>query len=321
MVNTAFNGLKLEKDLEKVREIILSTADGSIPVVRECIESIAASGGKMLRPMFLILSSRIGPSDPEKVYRLAAGVELLHISSLIHDDIIDNSHTRRGKPAVHKVYGVKNGVLLGDYFFSRSISLLTEKRLIEKSDAAALTVSRICESEIIQNMENKEKDFRLRTYIRHITGKTAALFILSFHLGSVEGGCSAGLQSVFRKIGYNTGIAFQIIDDILDFTGSENKVGKPVGNDLRNGIITAPAIFAVQIEPELVDLLNQKSFFNQKRIDRFIRRAEINGAIEKSRKLASMYTDRALKEIMNLPEGDVRKALYELVSSLLVREY
>ncbi len=321
MVNTASNGLKLDKDLERVREVILSTADGSIPVVRECIESIVASGGKMLRPLFLIISSRIGSPDPEKVYRLAAGVELLHISSLIHDDIIDDSHTRRGKPAVHRVYGVKNSVLLGDYFFSRSISLLTEKMMIEKSDAAAITVSRICESEMLQNMENTDKDFRLRTYIRHITGKTAALFILSFHLGAVEAGCSKDLQSVFRKIGYNTGIAFQIIDDILDFTGSVKRVGKPVGNDLRNGIITAPAIFAVQEDPSLINLLNSKSSFNKNRIDRFIRKAEKNRAFEKSRKLASVYTDRALKEIGYLPEGDVKTALHELVSSLLVRDY
>ena len=320
MVNAVLNRLHLEKDLEKVREVILSASEGSIPVVRECIESIVASGGKMLRPLFLILSSRIGGADRERVYRLAAGIELLHISSLIHDDIIDNSSTRRGIPSVHKVYGVKNGVLLGDYFFSQSISLLTEKMMIENSSAAAKTVSRICESEILQNIDNAEKDFRLRTYIRHITGKTAVLFILSFHLGAVEGGCSGELQSVFRKIGYNTGIAFQIIDDILDFTGRENKVGKPVGNDLRNGIITAPAIFAVQEDPSMVNLLSSYNLFNKSKINKFISMAVKNGAIEKSRKLASSYTDRAIKEIGNLPEGDVKTALHELVSSLLVRD-
>ena len=321
MVDTVLDKLQIEKDLERVREIILSSAEDSIPVVRECIGSIVESGGKMLRPLFLIISSRIGTPDTESVYRLAAGIELLHISSLIHDDIIDNSDTRRGIPAAHKAYGVKNGVLLGDYFFSKSISLLAEKKVIENGADAAKIVSRICESEILQNTESSEKDFRLRTYIRHITGKTAALFILSFHLGASEAGCSNDHLSAFRKIGYSTGIAFQIIDDILDFSGKEKKLGKPVGNDLRNGIITAPAIFAVQDDPSMINLLKNGSFSNKKRIDKFIRLAEKNGSLKKARDLATLYTDRALREIMNLPEGAVRSSLYELVSSLLVRDY
>ena len=321
LVDTVLDRLQIEKDLERVREIILSSAEDSIPVVRECIGSITASGGKMLRPLFLIISSRIGTPDHESVYRLAAGVELLHISSLIHDDIIDNSDTRRGIPAAHKVYGVKNGVLLGDYFFSKSISLLAENKDIENSADAARIVSRICESEILQNMSNTEKDFRLRTYIRHITGKTAALFILSFHLGAAEAGCSGELQSTFRKIGYNTGIAFQIIDDILDFSGKEKKLGKPVGNDLKNGIITAPAIFAVQDDPSMIKLLNCRKIFNKWRIEKFIRMAERNGSVKRARDLAASYTERALKEIKNLPDGKVQDSLYELVCSLLVRDY
>lgn len=321
MRNTAVQSYNITEDLEKVRKIIISSADNSIPIIKKCISSITDSGGKMLRPVFLIVCSRIGLNDQEKIYKLAAAVELLHISSLIHDDIIDDADKRRGKPAVHKVYGIKNSVLIGDFLFSRSFSLLAENTSAENGASMAKIAGKICEGEIEQNISASIKDYSMRSYLRRITAKTAILFILSFHLGAVESGCSKELQSTLRKIGYNTGMAFQIIDDILDFTGSENRMGKPAGNDLKTGTITAPIIFAVRTDSSLSGRLRKKIPRTKKQTAGIIKEIINLGAIEQSRKLAAVYTERAMRELENLPEGYTRETLNKMIRDLLLRDY
>ena len=313
--------LQLDDDIKIIKEIIISSADNSIPMVQSCIESIVNSGGKMLRPAFLIISSRIGQPDQDKIYKLAAGVELLHISSLIHDDIIDGSDKRRQKPAVHKVYGMKNSVLLGDYFFSKSFSLLAENTVIENGDSIGKVAGKICESEIVQNLEAIERNFGMRSYIRRITAKTAILFTLCFHLGAVESGCSGEIQSTLRKIGYNTGIAFQIIDDILDYTASEDIIGKPVGSDLKNGIITAPAVFAANMDNSLKERISKKKNLSKREIVKIIKQIDKLGAIDMARDLASKYTDRSLREIASLPDSYTKESLEIIIKELLLRKY
>lgn len=308
-------------DLDIVKEIINSSIKGSIPIIKESVDSLVNSNGKMLRPSFLIISSRLGTPDPDKIYRLAAAVELLHIASLIHDDIIDDSDKRRGKPALHRIYGRRNAVLVGDYLFSKSFALLAANTSIENGASMARIMGRICEGEINQNISILSQDFTVRSYTRRIMAKTALMFILSFHIGAAESGCSMEMQSVLRKIGYNIGMSFQIIDDILDYTGSEKLLGKPSGNDLKAGIYTAPLILVMNKNDSILKHLVKKRPYSRRTIMKIIKKTIELGGIEEAESRAALYSKRALKEINNLPEGYTKETLKKMTENLLYRDY
>jgi heptaprenyl diphosphate synthase len=313
---------QLRDDLEQVRERSLTMVSTAAPLIREAAGSLIGNSGKMLRPALVILAARYGHYDPEKILDLAAAVEMLHNATLVHDDIIDEAPLRRGNPALHAVYGNSKAVMMGDYLLSCSFTLAARSTSGTNGLALAHAVARICEGEVNQNAGRFGEDFSLRNYLRRIASKTAALFALSLAAGAREARVDETICSVFTRIGYNVGMAFQIIDDVLDYTGDQEKTGKPLGRDLLEGIYTLPLLLALKAEGCDGDLFRRVGAkpYSEEEAAEIVSLVTRSGAIGKARIMARAYTDRAFRELERLDSGYTRLILTDMIRQLLIRD-
>ncbi len=350
----------LKDDLEKVEAVMESGLRSRNPTVAEAVDKLLSRKGKMLRPGLVLLSARMKPGIgfagstgfagsagyagprkaggssgadcsagtpgdeplPEKIYRIAAAVEIMHIATLVHDDIIDRASVRRGAPSLNARYGDRTAVLLGDFLFSRCFSLVAEHASTANARFLAAAVSHICDSEIAQSRRFDPATLSVRDYLRRITGKTAALFALSCHIGASENGVPGETVALLRRVGHNVGLTFQIVDDLLDFTGDEKTLGKPAGGDLREGIFTLPVIHAYRRNPAaLGPLLNPPALRNGKTAARAMDMIRSSGGLDETRKTAALFTARALRETEKLPPSPSRRTLHRIVESLPARTF
>jgi heptaprenyl diphosphate synthase len=315
----------LQEDLHRVKDIILRQIQPSPEHVRTVLSDLVESNGKLLRPAFVLLAAGFSGPAPgdaqERIHKVGAGVEMLHMATLIHDDVVDGSPTRRGIPAAHVRKGPKSAVLIGDYLFTRSFVLLAENASTVNAKRLSRVVSRICTSEIEQAEDRFDPSVTVGRYLRRIMGKTAALFAISFYVGAVEGGCPPALANNLRKVGFNLGMGFQIIDDILDFVGTPERLGKPIGQDLREGSLTLPVILALANDDgELTDVLDKPSYTDLE-VREIIRYVVDRGGVEQSRGVAARYTRRARRDIDALPASPSREVLRQVADRLLAREH
>ncbi len=312
---------ELSRELERVRETILQRAASDDAEVKSALGQLLASGGKMLRPAFVLLASRFGTADPERTIRAAAAIEMLHMATLVHDDIVDEAALRRGVATINALRGPRIAVLVGDWLFASCFSLIAELAWNENARALSLLVARICGSEISQLTDTFRVQTSVRRYLRRIAGKTAALFALSFHVGALEGGCPASLISILRRLGYCLGMGFQIVDDILDFSRSGVETGKPAGNDLAQGIFTLPVVLALKGDDgRLAAALGRsaRSRWAMARAARIIRKGD---GIAGAHAAAEVYTVRALRAIDMLPPRPESEILRSVTAQLLHRTY
>ncbi|MFW5800904.1 MAG: polyprenyl synthetase family protein [Spirochaeta sp.] len=268
---------------------------------------------------------------PDRLYRLAAAIELLHIATLVHDDIIDEAEMRRGHPALHIELGARQAVLIGDLLFASSFETLIRDgslSTIRGAGGAIRNLSRGAISEV--------EDHRIptrRRYLQRIYGKTAVLFMTALQIGAAESDVPAAVASVLQRVGYNLGMGFQIIDDILDLTGDPEKLGKPRDTDLLEGVYTLPLVYAARSNTseaqELNHLINsaaasetaRQPLFSPRQRDRIRMIAIETGGVRAAQADAMRYTERALREISRLPEMPERELLRRLVERLLERDY
>ena len=312
---------QLMEDLDEVRSILDSITGEAPGIIRKEIRKLVSENGKMLRPSFTILAGRYGNFKGDRIYRLAAAVELLHNATLIHDDIIDEAKIRRGNPAIHTIHGNKLAILAGDYLFSNSFIIASENSQSQQYNKIARAISGICEGEILQDAAVFSMKTSVREYKRRIASKTAILFSLSLYLGAEESGCSAEDCSTFTKIGYNIGMAFQIIDDILDITGSQKVIGKPAGNDIKEGIFTLPIILALLDDDGQLRKLLRRYPYSSNSLKKILSMVYATNGIERSRRIAESYTARAVKEIDRLDDGYTKSQLSAITEKLLTRDY
>jgi heptaprenyl diphosphate synthase len=315
----------MPETLIKVSGIIDRSSASQNPIIAEGLSAILNGDGKLLRPGLLLLSSQFGGAlkhNSEKCLSLAAAIEMLHVATLIHDDVIDDSPLRRGQPSVHTSYGKQDAVLIGDFLLSRCFILVSEYSSQEQALALARAISVICSMEIEQNSSRYQADTSIRRYFKKIMGKTALLFSLACYVGAAEAKASSESAARLRRVGYNMGMAFQIIDDILDYTGSAETVRKALGNDFKAGIVTLPLIFALTMDGSgELKKLTVPGQFALADSGRVIALVKESGGIEAARSCAKKYTDRALREISLLPGGAPRDMLEKLTQRLLVRNY
>jgi heptaprenyl diphosphate synthase len=314
-----YPSIKIE--LEKVVEIMQENAKNREKSIEDSILGLIDSGGKLLRPGFLIISGSFGQYDSNKLCNLAAVMEMVHMATLVHDDIIDDAKTRRGKETVQSKYGKDYAVLMGDILFCRCFMALSNNTSMENMKLLSEAIFNICTGEIEQLTSHFSLDVSVKKYLKRIAAKTAELFSMSFYVGAFESGCSAEVVDNLSRIGYDIGMAFQIIDDILDYNSSNDVVGKPTGNDLKEGIFTLPLIYALKVDKtQLLPLLSKESYSDED-IDNMIRLVNELGGIEKSRAAAKKYTSRAFERINRLPEGENKQILIDITQKLLWREY
>lgn len=312
---------ELDKDLIEVRELLKKNVRSNEKIIEESLLELINSGGKMLRPAFLLLSGRFGNYDTNKLYPLAAVIEMLHMATLVHDDIIDDAEYRRGSRTTQSKYGKDMAVFIGDFLFCRCFMLLSNNTSMENMKAISKIVSRICIGEIQEFSSRRKTDSSVMSYLKRIQAKTAALFSLSFYIGAYESGCSRKLCSRLASIGYNIGMAFQIIDDILDCTGDAEVIGKPVANDIKDGLYTLPVIYALQTDKTELPGILKKNVYSNEDIIRILEITEEAGGVKKAGELAKKYTDKAFKLILTLPENESRHTLMKITERLLTRKF
>ena len=316
--------------LGNVETLILNLLDrNAFPLKRELGE-LVESGGKMLRPALVYVGAEFGlnraqklwtKKQKEKMIHIAAAIELLHTATLIHDDILDRASSRRGIPTLHTRLGSTNAILAGDWLFSRTYRIIAQYMHPSRAVLLSDFVSAICKAEINQDLTKFSFTSSRRRYLQTIAGKTAALFSLALHIGASESGCSVPYTQALRRTGYNLGMAFQIIDDILDYESSVEELKKPVGNDLREGLCTLPLIYALQEDGARIKTLLAKIQTAPESVERVLALVMKTHAIDRARADAAHYTRLAHAEISKLPNGAPKSDLERIVNQLLVRKY
>lgn len=295
--------------------------------LNESLDYLFLSGGKMLRPTLLLIGCRFGKQYAKKVtevIHLATSIETLHVATLLHDDVIDEAKMRRGQESIQSKYSKEYAIYMGDYLLSRCFLLLTELQIPkELAVKLAKVVGRICMGEISQNRNRFNTDISLMGYLRIISGKTAALFAISLSAGAYVSKTSDKVIKRLSHAGYQLGMAFQIIDDLLDFIGDEKMVGKDLKSDILQGYYCLPVIFALRDESVYQEEI--KTLFSsgicRENIDSIILLIKKSGAIEKTINLAKRYHQRALDVIHKLPENRGKELLLNLIPRLMERIY
>jgi len=318
----------LEKLLAEVEAIIVDNLNDPGYPLADQTSALIVSGGKMLRPAMVLMASGFSPTarnsqTRRKIAHIAAAIEILHTATLIHDDILDEADVRRGIPSLHTKFGTANAILAGDWLFSRSFRLVADYAQQKSARVLARFVESVCSAEIRQDLGKFSFSTTRREYLRTIAGKTAALFSLALHVGAAEAKVSPIVTQRLRRAGYDIGMAFQIIDDILDCESDDLTMKKPTGNDLKEGLCTLPLIYALEDKSkadELKTLLAARPIGDEQ-AGKILKTVNACGALEKARTAARQFTTRARKEIAALPPCLARDELATLTEKLLTRTY
>lgn len=314
---------EIENELKYVEEEIKKHSLASDTLLRETSEHLLKAGGKRLRPAFVILSAKLFDYHREKVIPLAAAVELIHMASLVHDDVIDASSTRRGNVTVNAKWGDAIAIYSGNYLLAKALILVSKYASEEIARLLADVCLRMCEGEIEQIETSGKITQGLRVYLRRIKRKTALLFSVCCFTGALAGGAPLDLAYRLRRFGYYLGMAFQIADDVLDFEGTEKVCGKPVGSDLRQGIITLPVYFALK-SPEtrsrLVRIL-EKEDKRESEWEEAMSLVRRSGSLDLARLWGKMYAEKARRELVALPELPPRRLLAVLTDFVIKRDF
>ncbi|WP_339249987.1 polyprenyl synthetase family protein [Sporosarcina sp. FSL W8-0480] len=310
------------KDLSYIEKELEKSVDSSSPVIRQASLHLLRAGGKRIRPIFVILSSKFGEYSIENVAKVAVSLELIHMASLVHDDVIDNSDFRRGFETVKSRWNNRIAMYTGDYIFSRALVSIGEIEMPAVHQLLAETMLEICKGEIIQLEYQQKTDQTFRDYLRRIKRKTALLLSSSCELGALVSNASPDTVGKLKRFGYFAGMAFQIVDDILDITSTDEKLGKPAGSDLLNGHITLPTLYIKdnpEFQPFLIRSFNG-TLTEEERMEmlRYIRQS---GAIEKAQEVSTLYLEKAISEVQSLPDGDAKKALLQIAAFIGKRKF
>lgn len=310
-------------DLKKVEKELRRTLKVNDPILSQTCIYLLQAGGKRIRPGFTLLAGRFFEYSFEKLLPVAMALELLHMITLIHDDVVDASLTRRGRPTLAAGWGNTVSIATGDYLFAKALDLIVKIDNPEVSRILADVCIEMCQGEIQQIKSSYDIDQTFKQYYYRIQRKTALLISLCCKLGAKVSNATPRQIWILSNYGHRLGIAFQIVDDILDITANPKVLGKPVGGDIRQGVITLPMIFAINDSPRadrLRELLG-KEIKTEIEVEESIQLIIQSGGIEKSRKTVGLYLDKATKNLYELPDIPVREALIELAGFIGERSY
>lgn len=313
---------ELRKRLAKVNQVIHSHIRIKDQNIKGIINDVINSGGKLLRPAYAILCSEIGPEqDEDKAIAIAAALETLHIATLVHDDVIDQAETRRGNATLHELYDNKFAIYAGDYLFSVCFSIMSSYAdSLSTISYNTRSMEKILTGELEQLHSRFQPPTSVKNYLSRISGKTAHLFALSCYIGAVESKASRQIARRAWNMGHYIGMAYQITDDILDYLGDREKMGKPVMADAKQGIYTLPLIYTMQHDKNAVTaILDKEESLTNNDINQLMNLINQAQGIEKAQNIARRYTNKALQQLNKLPDGDYKDTLYQLTQQLLKR--
>ena len=312
----------LAADLERVERKMREPVHPAYPQLTEVLQQLLGSGGKRLRPALALLAGRFYPPDIEKLVSLAASVELLHTATLVHDDLIDGALLRRGQTTVNARWNTGATVLTGDYLFARAAALTAETDHVRVMSIFANTLMTICSGELRQifdrhalpRVQSEEQWLTaLERYDQRIHAKTASLFSASTEAAAVLSGAPPDQIEALRDYGHLLGTGFQIIDDVLDFAGNEETLGKPVGSDLREGIVTLPVLYYLHKHPDDAQVAAVVRDGSDDALVREVVAAILDsGAVNQSMERARGLISQSQAALSILPAGEPREMLHAL---------
>ena len=278
--------------------------------------------GKRLRPILVLLTCGLYNGNPLNAIKIAIAVELLHTATLLHDDVVDMSTTRRGAPTVNGIWSNRISVLTGDYLFSKVINIISGIENRKYLEIICLTTEQMSRGELLQEEHSFDSDIDEDLYLRLISQKTASLFSACCQLGALSAGVDPATQKSMAQFGESLGIAFQIRDDLLDYIGDEKTMGKPRGSDIRNYKITLPLIYSLKTaEPEISEeILSLFENISDKTVDRILAFCKEMNGISYAEEKAELYSQKALSIIKNLPPSEYLNAIVELVHFVTSRK-
>ncbi len=313
----------IQDRIQQVEERMRFQSDGYSPELKFALEYILSAGGKRIRPAIVLLVGGMLGGKPDTLITLGASLELLHTATLVHDDLIDGSLLRRGNFTLNANWSPAATVLAGDYLFSRSASLGADLDNLAISRLFADTLAAIVSGEITQ-LFGRQRTADREAYYQRICEKTASLFVFAAKAAAMVSNVDEEAIEYASSYGHELGMAFQIVDDILDFTGEQATVGKPVGSDLRQGIITLPAICYQELHPSDDSIaVVFKGDVEKAQIERLIASIQASEAIEHAHQEAEQFAKRAIAALEKLPgeqaRGKEKQALRELAEFVVSR--
>ncbi|TGE37589.1 heptaprenyl diphosphate synthase [Desulfosporosinus fructosivorans] len=314
---------QINSDLQRVEKELTKFVETDYPILQDSAVHLLAAGGKRLRPAFTLLAGKFYGYSLEKLIPVAMALELIHMSSLVHDDVVDASMTRRGRPTVKANWGNIVSVQTGDYLLAKSLMLISKIDHPEVARILAEISVEMCQGEIQQIKCSFDVEQNIKQYYYRIKRKTALLISACCRLGAIVSGAPRRQVWALGAYGHSLGMAFQIVDDVLDLTAKAAEFGKPVGGDLRQGIMTLPMILALKssTNPAHLKTLLRKVDKTDEEVLETIGLINNTGAIDEAMHLVDLYVLKAKRHLQDLPQVPTRKALEELAEFIRVRKF
>jgi octaprenyl-diphosphate synthase len=313
----------LADEMREVDRVLRARLHSDVALVRQVAEYIVAGGGKRLRPALLLLASAACGYEGPHRFTLAAVVELIHTATLLHDDVVDESLLRRGSATANATFGNAASVLVGDFVYSRSFQMMVDVGDIRVLQVLSDATNEIAEGEVLQLLHSGSLDLRQDAYLEVVRRKTAKLFEAAARLGAILARAPADVEDALARYGMHLGTAFQLIDDVLDYSGERDKIGKNVGDDLAEGKATLPIIHALRVGmPE--DRATLERAFTEPReadFDAVLAAIERTGALDYARSEAQAESARAIAALSPLGESTARQSLLELATFAVTRTH
>lgn len=310
-------------EMDIVESKLTENLDSYISLLSDSSHHLVNAGGKRLRPGFALLAGKFYRDNLDEIIPAAVALELIHLASLVHDDVIDNSETRRGTETVRSGWGNRISIYTGNFILARSLALVAQYQRSDIVDVIAEASMKICEGEIIQMLSCYNINLGLKNYLRRIERKTALLISVSCQLGAMLCHASELETRALQRYGYYLGMAFQVTDDILDFIADEKVLGKPTGSDIRQGVITLPALYALKKDDhrtELAGLLSSPELCNTQ-AERIIDMIISSDGIDYAYYVSQHFARKAQIQLKYLPDRPVKKSFLDISDYILARDF
>lgn len=315
----------IQDELEQVEKMLTAESVAGVDAATAIAQYLQASGGKRLRPALLLLSARMAGKDGPAAVHLGAVVEMVHAATLVHDDVIDAAETRRGRPSSNVKWGNHTCVLAGDWLYMQAFQVALRERDFHALDLLISLTQMMVEGELLQLERIGRMDVSEADCMELVDRKTARLFSVCARLGAVSGGATQEAEERLGEYAWNLGMAFQLVDDVLDFTAREKTLGKPVGGDLREGKVTLPLVYALEsaspAERALVETILAERNYDRVPFRRILELLETYRGIERVRERAQAFTDKARGIIAGFPASPYQRALLAVTDLVTDRDH
>lgn len=312
----------LRPDLDQVEAELTASVQSDSALLTEASLHLLQAGGKRIRPVFVLLAAKFGEFSIDRIKHVAVPVELIHMASLVHDDVIDDADTRRGRPTVKAEWDNRMAMYTGDFLFSKAIASLSRVESTYAHQLLSDTMVELCLGEIEQVEDKRLYQLTVKEYLKRIRRKTALLISVSCELGALAADVDEKDRIHLRNFGYYVGMSFQIVDDILDIVSTDEMLGKPAGSDLLLGNITLPVVYAREEDgvKELLARIQRGDTTEQTRHELLAALRKSKG-LEQAKRVSNLYLEKAMNEIKHLPKSSAKKSLQNIALFMSKRKF